>query len=807
MSAQRPLSRLLAKLEELGLRPICRNGSWAAYCPGHHDGRRRGLSIREAEDGKVLMHCHHGRSTEEILRALGFTWADLFPHEERRNSSGQQQRREAQKEDILTWWASRCGVPKEWLRKLPIEVRDEAVAFVWRELGVAKLRSPENKGWWTPEDGPRPPLWPALPEGAPPVLLLTEGESDCTVAAYIIEALGLQGKVFVAAATKGAAHKPEPALLRELVARGFKAILLVPDCDEAGEGWARAWVEKARKAGLLAQTFDLVEAGLVSPSLGEKDLRDAFLRHRTKAMAALKEAVEALADQAMASMSQPTNMPTVGRETQGEGSVSQPTNGYAVGRLMAPADLLASPTAESLESLPMLGQDGVIIKGWSHLLAAPPKCGKTELVWACVREWDAQGLKVLWVTEEGETIWAERLRRDRASPAHLRFLMAAGMRPQDIIEAIREAAPSFDVVIVDTLRHLFHVDEGDNAAIARTIASLDEAIGRDKTRLYLHHTRKAPGQHGERTAGGFAFVGGVDRQLELGWDEHDDNRRLLKGVSRIAPVPELLLAWEDGRLRVMGDPKAIQLAQVKERVLAVLTDTWQTTPEVMAALGEPKPSDEQVRKALRSLALEGCVEREPPITEGEKRARVYRWRLRSEPPAPEGGGGHLRGGVLSPNGQHTSWTKDEPEVEGDGAPLGGEDALSPNGQRTSWTKSPPAQEGAPSSRIPTWALAVLQELGMEYRVLGAPYSVPCPRCGADADVLPGGKRGHCPTCLKVFPISDEEEAPMLEEMPEEAPLTGAKPDPPVPSCRICNAPGDFVVEGEDAWVCASHSKT
>jgi len=75
----RPLSKVLGCLETQGLRPVGKNGTWQAFCPGHDDGRRRGLSIRETEDGKVLVHCHHGRPPEEILAALGLSWADLFP--------------------------------------------------------------------------------------------------------------------------------------------------------------------------------------------------------------------------------------------------------------------------------------------------------------------------------------------------------------------------------------------------------------------------------------------------------------------------------------------------------------------------------------------------------------------------------------------------------------------------------------------------------------------------------------------------------------------------------------------------------
>jgi hypothetical protein len=90
----------LTKLEEAGCRPVGKNGTWTAFCPGHHDGRRRGLSIREAPDGRVLLHCFHGRPTEEILTALGLSWGDLFPPEERRNGSDRHQQQQGKRPQV-----------------------------------------------------------------------------------------------------------------------------------------------------------------------------------------------------------------------------------------------------------------------------------------------------------------------------------------------------------------------------------------------------------------------------------------------------------------------------------------------------------------------------------------------------------------------------------------------------------------------------------------------------------------------------------------------------------------------------------
>ena len=49
-----------------------------AQCPAHDDGSPS-LSITEDSGGKVLLHCHAGCHTEDVVDALGLEWRDLFP--------------------------------------------------------------------------------------------------------------------------------------------------------------------------------------------------------------------------------------------------------------------------------------------------------------------------------------------------------------------------------------------------------------------------------------------------------------------------------------------------------------------------------------------------------------------------------------------------------------------------------------------------------------------------------------------------------------------------------------------------------
>src|SRR3989344_5592337 len=62
------IGRLHAKREGAG---------YKAHCPAHEDSNPS-LSIREGRDGRILLKCHAGCSTEQILAALGLELRDLF---------------------------------------------------------------------------------------------------------------------------------------------------------------------------------------------------------------------------------------------------------------------------------------------------------------------------------------------------------------------------------------------------------------------------------------------------------------------------------------------------------------------------------------------------------------------------------------------------------------------------------------------------------------------------------------------------------------------------------------------------------
>lgn len=69
------LDRVLSGLELVGR---AGNG-YKARCPAHSD-RSPSLSVREADGGRILVHCFAGCSVEAVVAELGLTMADLSGH-------------------------------------------------------------------------------------------------------------------------------------------------------------------------------------------------------------------------------------------------------------------------------------------------------------------------------------------------------------------------------------------------------------------------------------------------------------------------------------------------------------------------------------------------------------------------------------------------------------------------------------------------------------------------------------------------------------------------------------------------------
>ncbi|MEY2334272.1 hypothetical protein [Acidithiobacillus ferrianus] len=74
-----PIDRVLHRLDKV---KRTAPDKWIACCPAHDD-KRPSLSVKQADDGKVLLICRSGCGVAEIVGALNLEMSDLFPGDRR----------------------------------------------------------------------------------------------------------------------------------------------------------------------------------------------------------------------------------------------------------------------------------------------------------------------------------------------------------------------------------------------------------------------------------------------------------------------------------------------------------------------------------------------------------------------------------------------------------------------------------------------------------------------------------------------------------------------------------------------------
>ena len=279
----------------------------------------------------------------------------------------------------------------------------------------------------------------------------------------------------------------------------------------------------------------------------------------------------------------------------------------------------------SLTFLPLLAQEGFFVKGWSHIVAAYPKSGKTELLIRVLSEWSQES--ILYITEEPRNVWEARLENLPGSYNlnHVTISFGLGKTPNEILDRIKSGNET--VVVIDTIRNLLGLhDEKDNSEVARAMIPYIAATRqKGQTPIFVHHDKKSGGDDGRGITGGHAFLGVVNIAIELLRDK--GNRRRLRGWGHVIEVPELLYEKQlNGTFKALGSPEAITLEEVKERAALAMDDNWQKTAKVEETLGDPKPSRDNLVKALETLAREGQAERDPPISAGKCQGVAYQWR-------------------------------------------------------------------------------------------------------------------------------------------------------------------------------------
>ena len=291
---------------------------------------------------------------------------------------------------------------------------------------------------------------------------------------------------------------------------------------------------------------------------------------------------------------------------------------------------------DSIEHLPVLGVDGYVVRGWSHLLAGWWRLGKTELMAAVILPWLRLGHRILWITEEPDSVWADRadMFDEIYEPVpwdNLTLVDAMSAPPSELLEV----ATSFegDVVIVDTVREVCGI------ASMKDDDAVHEAMGpwlrclRGRTSIYIAQHRKAAGENGERVMGSVTLPAKFDIVLELeGVDGHERRRRLTARRRRRATAPLVYEMDDDDRIVAIPDARSRTRVEVAAVVLSIIkaTEDKLSTAEVASRMS-PRPSRDTVLRALTAHAEAGRILRDPPIAQAAARLTVT-WCRRAQLP-------------------------------------------------------------------------------------------------------------------------------------------------------------------------------
>lgn len=248
-----PLDLILSRLDKV---KQAGNG-FMARCPVHDD-KNPSLSITEGDDGRVLLKCFAGCSTEDIVKALGLTMADLFPHKEK---PAQQHRKKTSQKPTYVYTDTE-GKPLFGIIRMPVK-------------GEGRFRAvhPDGKGGWIYGMGKVNPTLYNLPrviEAASrgELVFVVEGEKDADNLA----------KVGLTATTNPfGAETWKPDYADYLIGAD---VVIIPDNDDAGrrhaEQVARSLVGKAKRIRVL-ELPNLPEKGDVSDFLESGGTKEDLL--------------------------------------------------------------------------------------------------------------------------------------------------------------------------------------------------------------------------------------------------------------------------------------------------------------------------------------------------------------------------------------------------------------------------------------------------------------------------------------------------------------------------------------------------
>jgi len=249
------------------------------------------------------------------------------------------------------------------------------------------------------------------------------------------------------------------------------------------------------------------------------------------------------------------------------------------------------------------------------LFSAHPKAGKTtclkyllKALGGSATEYLGQPVtpaRVLYVTEEDESLWAERRDelgigdhvgvisqpfRGRATAPEWKAFIAS------VVASIK--SHQFDLVVMDTLSKLWPVrEENDAGQVDEALMPLWDIKNADVALLLVHHTRKSGGGEFTAARGSSGLTAFTDVLMELKRNSEDrhDCKRVVKAIGRYRDIPdEVLVELRPDGYTSLGDP-GDPVVRAEHKVFAWVNDMW----AILEAAGEKWQGVKELTLAIR----------------------------------------------------------------------------------------------------------------------------------------------------------------------------------------------------------------
>ncbi|RTL26386.1 MAG: hypothetical protein EKK55_07805 [Rhodocyclaceae bacterium] len=299
--------------------------------------------------------------------------------------------------------------------------------------------------------------------------------------------------------------------------------------------------------------------------------------------------------------------------------------------------------------------NGYLARGGITLLSALWKSGKSTLLSHLLKALGGsesqflgqavQPSRVLYVSEEHESIWADRrdnlLIGDHVGMACRPFKNRPTMVEwRDYLKLLAEETRKhqFDLIVFDTLSKMWPVrEENDAGQVEEALMPLWDTCKEGVAILLVHHTRKSGGEQFVSSRGSGGLPAFCEILIEFGPtnDDPKETKRLIKGKGRFQETPIKLLAeLQNGRYVGLGDPDdAQQMAAAvrhpweQELMVTLSSQDWMSVIEIREAM-TARRGGKGIRNADLVAVLgkrfeDGEIERDGTGNKGD----AYRYRL------------------------------------------------------------------------------------------------------------------------------------------------------------------------------------